>query len=56
MLLSESAEWADVQPVWPGEDEQRVVAIAYSERDEELLAYFRALVAKVRVLQGRVWV
>jgi hypothetical protein len=47
-------EWADVSPLPPPPgDAGKVVAIQYSERHAEALAYFRAVLAKVKGARGR---
>jgi hypothetical protein len=42
---SQRHEWADVAPLWPDDGCAKVVSITYSDRDAELLAYLRAVVA-----------
>ena len=49
---SQDPEWADVEPEEVTDDQGKVISIQYTEEHKEAIAYFRAVLAKVR---GRWW-
>lgn len=54
LSYSERPDWQDIEPLVV-DDGQAVVSIQYKPEHSEALAYFRAIMAKVRLPSWHVW-